>query len=72
MLEAIKQTSIKRKTEDYILNAYKYIELIEDDKKLKQLWKSYTLVYSYANDISFDDTIKAIKTICKVLELVEV
>ena len=72
LLEAIKQTSIKRKTEDYILNAYKYIELIEDDNKLKQLWKSYTLVYSYANDISFDDTIKAIKTICKVLELVEV
>ena len=72
LLEAIKQTSIKRKTEDYILNAYKYIELIEDDNKLKQLWKSYTLVYSYANNISFDDTIKAIKTICKVLELVEV
>lgn len=72
LLEAIKQTSIKRKTEDYILNAYKYIELIEDDNKLKQLWKSYTLIYSYANDISFDDTIKAIKTICKVLELVEV
>lgn len=72
LFEAIKQTSIKRKTEDYILNAYKYIELIEDDNKLKQLWKSYTLVYNYANDINFEDTIKAIKTICKVLELVEV
>ena len=72
LLEAIKQTSIKRKTEDYILNAYKYIKLIEDDNKLKQLWKSYTLVYSYANEINFEDTIKAIKVVCKVLELVEV
>lgn len=72
LVEAIKRTSIKRKTEDYILNAYKYIELIEDDNKLKHLWKSYALVYSYANDINFEDTIKAIKTVCKVLELVEV
>ena len=72
LVEAIKRTSIKRKTEDYILNAYKYIELIEDDNKLKRLWKSYALVYSYANDINFEDTIKAIKTVCKVLELVEV
>lgn len=72
LVEVIKRTSIKRKTEDYILNAYKYIELIEDDNKLKHLWKSYALVYSYANDINFEDTIKAIKAICKVLELVEV
>lgn len=72
LVEAIKRTSIKRKTEDYILNAYKYIELIEDDNKLKHLWKSYALVYSYANDINFEDTIKAIKAVCKVLELVEV
>lgn len=72
LFEAVKNTSRKRKTVDYILNAYKYIELIEDDSKLKQLWKSYVSVYDYAKDINFEDTIKAIKDVCEVVELVEV
>lgn len=72
LFEAIKNTSTKRKTVDYILNAYKYIELIEDDNKLKQLWKSYVSAYDYAKDINFEDTIKAIKAVCEVVELVEV
>lgn len=70
--EAIKNTSRKRGSVDYILNASKYIELIEDDNKLKQLWKSYISVYDYAKDINFEDTIKAIKVVCEVVELVGV
>lgn len=72
LFEAIKNTSRKRNSEGYILNASKYIELIENDSKLKQLWKSYVSVYDYAKDINFEDTIKAIKVICEVVELVEV
>ncbi len=72
LLEAIINTSTKRQTIDYILNANKYIKLIENDNKLKQLWNSYVSVYSYAKDINFEDTIKAIKIICDVLELIEV
>lgn len=72
LFEAIKNTSRKRGTIDYTLNVSKYIELIENDSKLKQLWKSYVSVYDYAKDINFEDTIKAIKVICEVIELVEV
>ncbi len=72
LLEAIINTSTKRQTIDYILNANKYIKLIENDNKLKQLWNSYVSVYSYAKDINFEDTIKAIKIICDVLELIEI
>ena len=72
LFEAIKNTSRKRESIEYILNASKYIELIEDDNRLKQLWKSYVSVYDYAKDISFEDTIKAIKVVCDVVELVGV
>jgi len=72
LLEAIKNTSSKRGSVDYILNASKYIELIENDNKLKQLWKSYISVYDYAKDINFEDTTKAIKVVCEVVELVSV
>lgn len=72
LFEAIKNTSRKRGSVDYILNASKYIELIEEDNKLKQLWKSYISVYDYAKDINFEDTIKAIKVVCEVVELVGV
>lgn len=70
--EAIINTSTKRQTIDYVLNANKYIKLIENDNKLKQLWNSYVSVYSYAKDINFEDSIKAIKIICDVVELIEV
>lgn len=72
LFEAVKNTSRKRESIEYILNASKYIELIEDDNRLKQLWKSYVSVYDYAKDISFEDVIKAIKVVCDVVELVGV
>lgn len=72
LFEAIKNTSRKRESIEYILNASKYIELIEEDNRLKQLWKSYVSVYDYAKDISFEDAIKAIKVVCDVVELVGV
>ena len=70
--EAIINTATKRQTIDYVLNANKYIKLIENDNKLKQLWNSYVSVYSYAKDINFEDTIKAIKIICDIVEFIEV
>lgn len=72
LFEAIKNTSRKRESIEYILNASKYIELIEEDNRLKQLWKSYVSVYDYAKDISFEDAINAIKVVCDVVELVGV
>lgn len=61
--KAIFNTSKKRDTLNYIEDADKYIELINEDSKLKLLWKNYQSNYVYAKDISFEDTITAIKVI---------
>lgn len=65
--KAIFNTSEKRETLNYIENADKYIELINEDSKLKSLWKNYQNTYAYAKDISFENTIAAIKVINGVI-----
>ncbi len=61
--KAIINTSKSRDKLDYIENASKYIALISDDIRLKSLWNSYQSNYQYVKDITFADTIKAIKLI---------
>ena len=65
--KAIFNTSEKRETLNYIEEADKYIELINEDSKLKSLWKNYQNTYAYAKDISFENTIAAIKVINGVI-----
>lgn len=65
--KAIFNTSEKRETLNYIENADKYIELINEDSKLKSLWKNYQNNYAYAKDISFENTIAVIKVINGVI-----
>lgn len=64
---AIFNTSKARETLDYINNASKYIELINDDSRLKSLWNSYQNNYEYAKGIEFVDTINAIKEISEII-----
>ena len=61
--KAIINTSKKRNTENYIEDANSYIEMIQEDDRLKSLWNSYVSNYEYAKDITFEDTISAIKVI---------
>lgn len=65
--KAIFNTSKKRETLNYIEEADKYIELINEDSKLKSLWKNYQNNYAYAKDISFENTIAAIKVINSII-----
>ena len=65
--KAIFNTSKKRDTLNYIEEADKYIELINEDSKLKSLWKNYQNNYVYAKNISFEDTIYAIKVINSII-----
>lgn len=65
--KAIFNASKKRETLNYIEEADKYIELINEDSKLKSLWKNYQNNYAYAKDISFENTIAAIKVINGVI-----
>lgn len=65
--KAIFNTSNKRDTLSYIEKADKYIELINEDSKLKLLWKNYQSNYAYAKNISFENTIDAIKVINSII-----
>ncbi len=65
---AIINTAKSKKDIDYIINSNKYIELIENDNQLKLFWHNYQNNYEYAKDITFEDTIKAIKTINDILK----
>ena len=65
--KAIFNTYKKRETLNYIEEADKYIELINEDSKLKSLWKNYQNNYVYAKDISFENTIDAIKVINSII-----
>ena len=70
--KAIINTSKNRETLSYMENANDYINLIEDDSNLKSLWNNYQKNYEYANDISFEDTIKSIKIISEIITLISV
>lgn len=70
--KAIINTARNRKTLEIIEKSLDYIELISDDIRLKTLWNNYQHNYDYAKDISFKDTIKAIKIINDVIVTVEV
>lgn len=61
--KAVFNTSNNRGTLEFINNASKYIKLIEDDTRLKLLWENYQKNYEYAKNISYKDTIDAIKVI---------
>ena len=65
--KAIINTSKNRETLSYIENANDYINLIEDDSRLKLLWNSYQNNYEYAKGIEFVDTINAIKVISEII-----
>ena len=67
LIEAIHNTAKKRESINYIENANDYIKLIKEDEKLKELWNSYKANYDYAKDISYEDTINAIKKINEIL-----
>ena len=61
--QAIQNTSKRRDTNEFINEADSYINLISENKKLKQLWENYQNNYDYAKEITFEDTINAIKII---------
>lgn len=65
--EAIFNTSKNRDTLKYIKESDNYIELIINDEKLKSLWINYQNNYDYAKNISFKDTVNAIKIINEII-----
>ncbi len=63
LILAIKNTSIKRGTDKLIERSTDLIGLLENDSVMIKLWYNYRDNYRYAENISYDDLINAIKTI---------
>jgi predicted nucleotidyltransferase component of viral defense system len=59
--QALSATSAHRRTTDKISNVHELLKAIEESTMLKNQWKKYQHEYSYAEDVTYEDTIKAIK-----------
>ena len=64
--EAIINKFKERQTLYYLENITKQIADIENSEDLQEIWKNYQNKFTYARDISYQDTIKAIKDICNM------
>ena len=57
-----------RESMDKLNNIDEIIEFIKESEALKQHWKNYQSKFSYAEDISYEDTIKILEVIIKLLK----
>jgi len=65
--QALSATSIRRKTSEKISDMSEIVKSIEENKVLKKQWEKYQREYFYANEVSFEDTIKAIKGLVSII-----
>ena len=62
--KAIKKTFEKR---NYIGNIEEAIAILKDSEIIKNRWNTYKKKYEYANDIDYDEIMKCIEEIIKVI-----
>lgn len=67
---ALLNTCAKRNTENILNNPNEIIADIENDWGQQNLWKNYASKNTYVGKISFEDTIKGIKSILKLIDLI--
>ena len=58
----------ERQTYNYLEKINEQIQSIENSKELKEIWTNYQSKFSYAGDISYEDTIIVIKDIAIMLQ----
>lgn len=68
--QALLNTCAKRNTENILNNPNAIIADIENDWGQQNLWKNYASKNTYVGKISFEDTIKSIKSILKLIDLI--
>ena len=70
--ELLEQALVKkfeyRKSIDKLNNIDEIMEVIKNSEALKEHWKNYQS-FSYAEDISYEDTMKVLEEIIKVLKI---
>ena len=65
--QAIINKFMERGTYKYLENIEKCMSEIENSEDLKEIWKNYQNKFSYAEDVSYQDTINAIKEFIKIV-----
>lgn len=68
LIKAIKNTFQRRETIIDIEQFKEVIRDLSDDNNMNNLWNNYVSKNSYAKDIEFNDTIKALNKIISILE----
>lgn len=68
--QALLNTCAKRNTESILNNPNEIIADIENDWGQQNLWKNYASKNTYVDKVSFEDTIKSIKSILKLIDLI--
>lgn len=72
LIDAINNTAKRRKTLNNINNSFTIIKLIEENKRIKELWNEYQTKFEYAKNIEFEDVVNAIKVISQIVTPVSV
>lgn len=68
LIEAVQNTFKKRQTSIDIERFNAVISYLIDDINMNNLWKEYCLKNNYASNVTFEDTINAVKQIIEILE----
>ena len=68
LVKAIENTFNKKNTEFNIDSFKEIMEILEDSNALKRVFTDYQSKLEYTKEVSFDDTIIAIKQIIEILE----
>lgn len=64
--EALRATVKKRETERYLSNAVELFEEVQNDSNMLKLWNAYQKKFSYAEGISWDAVMSAVKELYDV------
>lgn len=59
--EALQATVKKRETEKHLSNAVELFDEVQNDSNMQKLWTSYQKKFSYAEDVSWDTVMSAVK-----------
>ena len=65
--QAIVEKFKYRNSMDKLNNINEIIELVKESEILKEHWRNYQCKFSYAEDISYEETIEALERIIKIL-----
>lgn len=68
LIKAVERTFKSRNTKSSVEYFKEIISLIEDDAELKRMFQNYKNKFDYTKNISYEQTIEAIKKLINILE----